>query len=110
MDRPIVENSCRPAVDVLFRSAAESFGRDVLAVVMTGMGKDGTGGCEKIHSAGGHIIVQDRASAVVWGMPGSVVQAGLADQVVPLEQLPEEICRRVGLTNRVRPLAESPSA
>ncbi len=103
------ENSCRPAVDVLFRSVADCFGRDALAVIMTGMGRDGTGGCEKIRSAGGQIIVQDQNSAVVWGMPGSVVQAGLADQIVALDKLPEEICRRVGITNRVRPLAPAPS-
>jgi two-component system, chemotaxis family, protein-glutamate methylesterase/glutaminase len=104
------ENSCRPAADVLFRSVAQTFGRDTLAVVMTGMGKDGTDGCEKIRSAGGQIIVQDQTSAVVWGMPGSVVQAGLADQIVALDQLPGEICRRVGLTNRIRPLAPTPIA
>lgn len=96
------ENSCRPAVDVLFRSVAECFGRDALAVIMTGMGKDGTGGCEKIRGAGGQIIVQDQQSSVVWGMPGSVVEAGLADQILALEQLPGEICRRVGLTTRVK--------
>lgn len=98
------ENSCRPAVDVLFRSVAECFGRDSLAVIMTGMGKDGTGGCEKIRGAGGQVIVQDQTSSIVWGMPGSVVQAGLADQIVALDQLPEEICRRVGLASRVKPL------
>jgi len=101
------ENSCRPAVDVLFRSVAECFGRDTLAVVMTGMGRDGTSGCEKIRTAGGQIIVQDQASSVVWGMPGTVVQAGLADQIVALDLLPEEICRRVGLSSRVRPLAQT---
>jgi two-component system, chemotaxis family, protein-glutamate methylesterase/glutaminase len=104
------ENSCRPAVDVLFRSVAECFGRDALAVVMTGMGKDGAAGCDRIRRAGGQVIVQDQSSAVVWGMPGSVVQAGLADQIVALDQLPEEICRRVGMTNRVRPLAPAPTA
>jgi len=104
------ENSCRPAVDVLFRSVAECFGRDALAVVMTGMGRDGAAGCEKIRKAGGQVIVQDQSSAVVWGMPGSVVQAGLADQIVALDQLPEEICRRVGMTTRVRPLAPASTA
>lgn len=104
------ENSCRPAVDVLFRSVAACFGRETLAVIMTGMGRDGTGGCEKIRGAGGQIIVQDQASAVVWGMPGSVVQAGFADQIVPLEQLPEEICRRVGMVARVKPLVPTATA
>jgi two-component system chemotaxis response regulator CheB len=101
------ENSCRPAADVLFRSVADCFGRDALAVVMTGMGKDGTGGCERIRNAGGQVIVQDQSSCVVWGMPGSVVQAGLADQIVALDQLPEEICRRAGLASRVRPFAST---
>ncbi len=101
------ENSCRPAADVLFRSVADCFGRDTLAVVMTGMGRDGTSGCERIRNAGGQIIVQDQPSSVVWGMPGTVVQAGLADQIVALDQLPEEICRRVGMSSRIRPLAQT---
>lgn len=89
------ENSCRPAVDPLFRSVAEMCGPNVVAVVMTGMGQDGTRGAQAIRQAGGQIIVQDEASSVVWGMPGSVVKAGLADQVVPLHQLAAEITRRV---------------
>lgn len=88
------ENSCRPAVDVLFRSVAEIFGAHSLAVVMTGMGQDGLRGCERIKEAGGHILAQDEASSVVWGMPGYVAQAGLADKVVPLDQLSHEIARR----------------
>jgi two-component system chemotaxis response regulator CheB len=103
------ENSCRPAVDVLFRSVAECFGRDALAVIMTGMGKDGTSGCEKIRHAGGQIIVQDQPSSVVWGMPGSVVEAGIADQIVALDQLPNEISRRVGLPTRAKPLVPASS-
>lgn len=90
------ENSCRPSVDVLFRSVAEVYGPRSLAVVMTGMGKDGLRGCEDIHEVGGQVVVQDEASSVVWGMPGFVAQAGLADNVLPLDRIGPEIIRRVG--------------
>jgi two-component system chemotaxis response regulator CheB len=89
------ENSCRPAVDVLFRSVAEVYKPHALAVVMTGMGQDGLRGCEYIREAGGQILAQDQATSVVWGMPGFVANAGLADKVLPLEQLGMEIIRRV---------------
>jgi two-component system, chemotaxis family, protein-glutamate methylesterase/glutaminase len=89
------ENSCRPAVDVLFRSVARIYGPSVLTVILTGMGKDGFRGCEHIREVGGQIIVQDEASSVVWGMPGFVARAGLADQVLPIEQIAGEIVRRV---------------
>ncbi len=89
------ENSCRPSVDVLFRSAAEVFGPNVLAVIMTGMGQDGLRGCELIKEAHGQVIVQDEASSVVWGMPGYVAKAGLADSVLPLTEIADEIVRRV---------------
>jgi two-component system chemotaxis response regulator CheB len=88
------ENSCRPAADVLFRSVARVYGRHVLAVVMTGMGRDGFTGCERVRAVGGQILVQDKESSVVWGMPGFVVKAGLADQVLPLSALGPEIIRR----------------
>jgi len=88
------ENSCRPAADVLFRSAVSVYGGKILGVVMTGMGQDGLRGCERIHELGGPIVVQDEASSVVWGMPGSVAQAGLADKIVPLDQIAGEIIRR----------------
>lgn len=91
---PLV-NGCRPAVDVLFRSAAEVYGCGVLAVVLTGMGQDGLQGCERIRAAGGQIFVQDEASSVIWSMPGAVAKAGLADQVLPLERIGHEILRRV---------------
>ncbi len=91
-DPPV--NSCRPSVDVLFRSVAEAYGPGVLAVVLTGMGQDGLRGCECIRAAGGQVIVQDEASSVVWSMPGAVAQAGLADKILPLEQLGPEILRR----------------
>ena len=89
------ENSCRPAVDVLFRSVAETYGAGVLGVVMTGMGQDGLRGSERIREAGGQVFVQDEATSVVWGMPGYVANAGLADKVLPLSELGSEIVRKV---------------
>ena len=89
------ENSCRPSVDVLFRSVAQTYGPHALAVVMTGMGRDGVNGCQDIRAAGGQTVVQDEASSVVWGMPGLVVKAELADQVVPLSALADVITDRV---------------
>jgi two-component system chemotaxis response regulator CheB len=89
------ENSCRPSVDVLFRSVARIFGSRALAVVMTGMGQDGLRGCELIRDMGGQVIVQDEASSVVWGMAGAVSQAGLAEKVLPLREIAPEIMRRV---------------
>jgi two-component system, chemotaxis family, protein-glutamate methylesterase/glutaminase len=89
------ENSCRPAVDVLFRSVADAFGAETLAVVMTGMGSDGVAGAQCIRERGGEVIIQDEASSVVWGMPGLVYASGQADAVYPLNQLGHEITRRV---------------
>jgi two-component system chemotaxis response regulator CheB len=93
------ENSCRPAVDVLFRSVAETYGNHALAVVMTGMGQDGLRGAEQLREAGAQIVAQDEATSVVWGMPGFVVQAGLADRVLPLPQIAAEILRRVRVSS-----------
>jgi two-component system chemotaxis response regulator CheB len=89
------ENSCRPAVDVLLRSVAQAFGPNSLTVILTGMGQDGLRGCEAVREAGGQILAQDEASSVVWGMPGYVARAGLADRVLPLALIPDEILRRV---------------
>jgi len=88
------ENSCRPAVDVLFRSVSSCFGAAVLAVVMTGMGQDGLRGATLIHEQGGRVLVQDEKTSVVWGMPGHVAEAGLADEVLPLDRLAPAIVRR----------------
>jgi two-component system, chemotaxis family, protein-glutamate methylesterase/glutaminase len=101
LNRDAPENSCRPAVDVLFRSVARSYGANVLAVVLTGMGSDGTRGAATIREAGGSVIAQDESSSVVWGMPGSVVSAGLAEQTYPLAQIGSEIARRVTLRRAV---------
>jgi len=89
------ENSCRPAVDVLFRSVADVYGDHALGVIMTGMGQDGLRGSQAIYDAGGQILAQDAATSVVWGMPGFVANAGLADKVLPLEMLAGEIVARV---------------
>jgi two-component system chemotaxis response regulator CheB len=89
------ENSCRPAVDVLFRSVVKAYGSRTLAVVLTGMGQDGLNGCKSIHEAGGQILAQDEATSVVWGMPGAVSHAGLARKILPLHELAAEINRSV---------------
>jgi two-component system chemotaxis response regulator CheB len=81
------ENFCRPAVDVLFRSVKAVYGDRVLATVLTGMGRDGERGSKVIRDAGGEIYVQDDATSVVWGMPGAVAGAGLADKILPLPQI-----------------------
>jgi len=89
------ENSCRPAVDVLFRDAAACYGSRLLAVMMTGMGQDGLLGSQEVVSTGGSVIAQDEATSVVWGMPGAVVRQGIASKVLPLDMLAGEIDRRV---------------
>jgi two-component system chemotaxis response regulator CheB len=89
------ENSCRPAADVLFRSVAQVYRSHSLAVVMTGMGQDGSRGCEQIYAAGGQVLVQDESSSVVWGMPSFVVKAGIVDRILPLDELGTEILHRV---------------
>jgi two-component system chemotaxis response regulator CheB len=103
-----LENHCRPAVDVLFRSAAAVYGSGVLAVVLTGMGSDGMNGSRFIRAQGGSVLAQDQQSSAVWGMPGSVVNAGLAHKVLPLNAIASEILRLAGRThNEARELRES---
>ncbi len=89
------ENSCRPSVDVLFRSVVKTYGAATLGIILTGMGQDGLHGCACIQDAGGQVLVQDEASSVVWGMPGMVADAGLADQILPLDQMAAAIFRRL---------------
>jgi two-component system chemotaxis response regulator CheB len=81
------ENFCRPAVDVLFRSVAQAYGPSALAIVLTGMGIDGLDGARALVEAGGTIIAQDRASSVVWGMPGAIAQEGLASAILPIDTM-----------------------
>ena len=94
LDQGTPENYCRPAVDVLFRSAAAAYAGHCLGVVLTGMGSDGMRGSQALVDAGGEVIAQDEATSVVWGMPGAVVAAGLATEVLPLAAVAEAIARR----------------
>jgi two-component system chemotaxis response regulator CheB len=89
------ENFCRPSVDVLFRSVSTVYGKSTIAVVLTGMGQDGRRGCEALRAAGAEIVAQDEATSVVWGMPGAVTNAGLADVVLPLENVASHLISRV---------------
>ena len=85
------ENSCRPSADVMFRSLANTYGSNLLSIVMTGMGHDGRRGCEHVKANGGTVVVQDEASSLVWGMPRAVITAGLHDAVLPLSSIAELI-------------------
>ena len=96
------ENSCRPAADVMFRSAVKVYGKHVLGVVLTGMGQDGLRGCRAVSEAGGCVIVQDEASSVVWGMPGAVAKEGLAEQVLPMSQIASAVLSICNSNTRVR--------
>ncbi|MHB8810617.1 MAG: protein-glutamate methylesterase/protein-glutamine glutaminase [Desulfobulbaceae bacterium] len=91
------EKGCRPSVDVLFRSGAAVYGSQVLGVILTGMGTDGTEGGKELKSKGGVIIAQDEESSVVWGMPGSAKNAGIVDEVLPLKEIPEAV---ISMVNR----------
>lgn len=96
------ENSCKPSVDVLFRSAAATWGAGVLGVILTGMGQDGLVGARAIVSAGGVVLAQDEASSVVWGMPGAVVKAGLAAEVPTIGDIAANVVRRARRDGPVR--------
>lgn len=93
------ENSCRPSVDVLFRSVAKTYGERALAIVLTGMGKDGLEGCRILQQVGAHVVVQDEDSSVVWGMPRAVAEAGLANRVRPLGDIATEITMSAGCSS-----------
>jgi len=96
LDQSPRQNSCRPAVDALFASAAQVYGGAAIAVILTGMGQDGLRGTEILRAQGASILAQDEASSVVWGMPGAVVNAGLVDRVLPLDEVVPEILRITG--------------
>ena len=85
----------RPSVDVLFQSAAEVYGERVLGVVMTGMGADGREGAAWIKARGGGILTEAEETCVVYGMPRSVVEAGLSDASVPLDRMAQAIMERL---------------
>jgi len=95
LDQSPPQNSCRPAVDALFMSVGEVYHGAALAAILTGMGQDGLRGAEILKAQGATVLAQDEASSVVWGMPGAVVHAGLADRVVPLDRIVPEILRAV---------------
>lgn len=98
LDQDAPENACRPSVDPMLRSVARVHGAGALAVILTGMGSDGLAGCRAVREAHGQVVAQDEASSVVWGMPGSVVKAGLAHRVLPVEAIAHDIVQRVRRT------------
>ncbi len=91
------EHFCRPSVNPLYNSAANWYGSSVLAVMLTGMGDDGIEGARSISERQGYIIAQDEQSSVVWGMPGAIAKAGLANQVLPLRNIASELARLCSL-------------
>lgn len=97
IDRTPMASGCMPSVDPMLESLAETFGATGLAVVLSGMGRDGVIGARALVEAGGEVVVQDAASSVVWGMPGAIANAGLAAAVMP----PARIARRVALRDFV---------
>jgi len=86
-------NFCKPAVDPLFTSAIDVWQGGVLALLLTGMGSDGTRGGKEIVAAGGSVVAQDEASSVVWGMPGAAAHAGICAAVLPLDQIAAKLVR-----------------
>ena len=98
LDQGPSENGCRPAADPLFASAAQIYGAGVLAVIMTGLGRDGTKGAAQIRRMSGQVWAQDEASSTVWGMPGSIVEAGLAQRVIPLQHIARSIAAACNAT------------
>ncbi|MFP4658079.1 MAG: CheB methylesterase domain-containing protein, partial [Desulfonatronovibrionaceae bacterium] len=89
------ENNCRPAADYLFRSVAREYGSAVTAVIMTGMGSDGTLGLRVIKSFGGVSIAQNAETSVVYGMPKTAIEAGVVDIIAPLDKIAAEIVNTV---------------
>jgi two-component system chemotaxis response regulator CheB len=98
-------NHCRPSVDYLFHSAARLYGASTLALMMTGMGADGLDGARAVHAAGGVVLAQDEATSAVWGMPGRVADAGIADAVLPLAAIAGELRQRVNAGRPMRLVA-----
>ncbi|MEW6712389.1 MAG: CheB methylesterase domain-containing protein, partial [Candidatus Riflebacteria bacterium] len=97
-DEPTEDGFC-PSINRLFSSAAEVWGGRVIAVILTGMGTDGTRGAGVLKQKGAFIIAQDEKSSVVWGMPGSAVETGCVDLVLPLESIPEAISMEIQTRN-----------
>ena len=90
------QKNCKPSVDYLLRSVAEIYGGDSLTAILTGMGDDGAEGCQLLKKRGGAVMAQNEASCVVYGMPRQVVENGLADCVLPLDKIPEQLAKLVG--------------
>ena len=103
------ENHCRPAVDVLFRSAVSIYDARILGVVLTGMGYDGLAGSRLIRQHGGTVLAQDEATSAVWGMPGAVANAGLAQSILPIQAIAPEILRLVGRSQHESAASREPA-
>lgn len=88
-------NFVRPSIDVTMNSATEVFGKNIIGVILTGMGHDGLEGARRIKQKGGFIIIQDEESSVIWGMPRAVYEAGLADRVLPLSKIAPVIVEEI---------------
>ena len=86
----------RPRADLTIADAAKLYGRALVLVVLTGMGKDGLDGARAVKAAGGRVLVEAESTCVVYGMPRAVAEAGLADEVLPLHELPAAIAREAG--------------
>ena len=96
------ENFCRPAADPMLRSLVEVYGRNILSVVLTGMGQDGWKGSDAVVKSGGAVVAQDEATSVVWGMPGAVAMAGICSMVLPLPEIGKAV-RQIALGGKVTP-------
>ena len=90
------ENFCRPAVDPMLRSLAGAYGKNILTVILTGMGRDGADGAKMVHDKGGKVIIQDEESSVVWGMPGAVAKEGFQDGIYSGEAIAKQIVKLCG--------------
>lgn len=102
LERGMPENGLRPAVDHLFHSIARCCGRHAVGILLTGMGRDGAMGLKAMHDLGATTLVQDRASSVVYGMPGEAVALGAASQIVPLDGIAEALLRVVKSNSKFR--------
>ncbi len=85
----------RPSVDVLLSSVAREYGNKAIGVIMTGMGKDGADGMSELKKKGGYVIAQDEGSSIIYGMNREVIKNGDADEVVPVQNIPNRIVRRI---------------
>jgi two-component system chemotaxis response regulator CheB len=107
LDDGVPVNRHKPSVDVLFRSVAQTAGRNAIGVLLTGMGKDGARGLREILDAGGQTIAQDEATSVVWGMPGEAAALGAVQHVVPLEEIAARILSLADIVDEARQVREA---